>query len=92
MEPDTTTTKQESKTVTQEEREKEVRAAVNACLDASRGTLVPMAFEAVYALAKQNLEMRRTLALLASHDPSWKDDFCRAAAVLGSLDEATVPQ
>lgn len=27
--------------------------------------------------------LRSTLAVIASHDPSWSDDFCRARAALG---------
>lgn len=27
--------------------------------------------------------LRSTLTVIASHDPSWSDDFCRARAVLG---------
>jgi hypothetical protein len=44
--------------LTQEE-ELRVRAAVNACIDPSRGTMVGMAFEAVYQLADALLDTRK---------------------------------
>ena len=65
--------------MTQEE-DRKVRATVEACIDPSRGTMVGMAFEAVYELAAQNLRMRCALERIVSdQDSEWSEDIAARA-------------
>jgi hypothetical protein len=37
-------------------------------------------------LRADNASLRASLAILAKHEPSWPDDFCRARAVLAATE------
>ncbi len=50
--------------------DRSIRATVDACIDPSRGTIVGMAYEAVYALAKELHELRELRDLYLS----WRED------------------
>ena len=70
--------------MTQEE-ETQVRAAVSACIDPSRGTMVGMAFEAVHDLAAQNLKLKQALVPFLDKIPpsdEWLEHLTRAEDAL----------
>lgn len=58
-----------------------------AFIAASR-TLVPELLEALEAAEAEKARLRRTLEVLAEHDPPWNDDFLRARAALKGPDNA----